>query len=199
VEAAIRHAAGAFSDLGAKVEEVDRVFDSPREPYENFYRVAMAATYRGLSDDQKTVLDPGFVEMAEQGLTIDLFTFHAIDRTRSILGATVNAFLQRYDLLLSAQLGVASVDVGHEYPRGRGMRRWLDWAPTAYPFNFTGHPAASVPCGFGAGGMPVGLQIVGRRGDDALVLRASRAYETVHPFPMPDVTKMSCPKTVVQP
>jgi aspartyl-tRNA(Asn)/glutamyl-tRNA(Gln) amidotransferase subunit A len=200
VEAAIRQAAGVFSDLGAKVEEVDRVFDSPREPYENFYRVAMAGTYRALTDDQKTMLDPGFVEMAEQGLAIDLFTFHAIDRTRAFLGATINAFLERYDLLLSAQLRVASVDVGHEYPPGRGMRRWMDWAPTAYPFNFTGHPAASVPCGFGADGMPVGLQIVGRRGDDALLLRASRAYEAVHPFPMPDVTKMRPgPKTAAQP
>ena len=67
------------------------------------------------------------------------------------------------------------------------MTRWMDWASTAYPFNFTGHPAASVPCGFGDNGMPVGLQIVGRHHDDALVLRASRAYEKVNPFPMPDL------------
>jgi aspartyl-tRNA(Asn)/glutamyl-tRNA(Gln) amidotransferase subunit A len=185
VEKAIRAAARVFADLGAVVEEVERVFDSPREPYENFYRVAMASIYRTLNEAEKKLLDPGFVEMAEQGLGVDLFTFQGIERTRSILGATVNAFLERYDLLLSAQLGVASVDVGNEVPPGRGMRRWLDWAPTAYPFNFTGHPAASVPCGFGDDGMPIGFQIVGRRFDDALVLRASRAYESARPFPMP--------------
>jgi aspartyl-tRNA(Asn)/glutamyl-tRNA(Gln) amidotransferase subunit A len=185
VEKAIRAAAQVFADLGATVEEVERVFDSPREPYEDFYRVSMASSYRTLSDAQKKMLDPGFVEMAEQGLAVDLFTYQGIERTRSILGATVNAFLERYDLLLSAQLGVASVDAGHEVPPGRGMRRWLDWAPTAYPFNFTGHPAASAPCGFGDDAMPVGLQIVGRRFDDGLVLRASRAYESAHPFPMP--------------
>jgi aspartyl-tRNA(Asn)/glutamyl-tRNA(Gln) amidotransferase subunit A len=65
------------------------------------------------------------------------------------------------------------------------MKRWLDWASTAYPFNFTGHPAASVPCGFGDNHMPVGMQIVGRHLDDAVILRAARAYEKAHPFAMP--------------
>ena len=187
VAALVRRAASTFADLGATVEEVDRVMDSPREIYENFYRVAMASTYRTLNEAQKAMLDPGFVEMSKEGLAIDLFVYHGIERARAVLTAAVNAFLERYDLLLSAQLGVSSVDVGLEYPAGRRMRRWMDWASTAYPFNFTGHPAASVPCGFGNDGMPVGLQVVGRRADDALVMRASRAYEAVNPFPMPDL------------
>jgi aspartyl-tRNA(Asn)/glutamyl-tRNA(Gln) amidotransferase subunit A len=61
----------------------------------------------------------------------------------------------------------------------------MDWASTAYPFNFTGHPAASVPCGFGDNGMPVGMQLVGRHHEDRVIFRASRAYEKVHPFAMP--------------
>ena len=187
VAALVRRAASTFADLGATVEEVDRVMDSPREAYENFYRVAMASTYRTFNEAQKAMLDPGFVEMSKEGLAIDLFVYHGIERARAVLTAAVNAFLERYDLLLSAQLGVSSVDVGLEYPAGRCMRRWMDWASTAYPFNFTGHPAASVPCGFGDDGMPVGLQVVGRRADDALVMRASRAYEALNPFPMPDL------------
>jgi Asp-tRNA(Asn)/Glu-tRNA(Gln) amidotransferase A subunit family amidase len=49
-------------------------------------------------------------------------------------------------------------------------------------FNFTGRPAATVPAGFTEDGLPVGLQIVGRRLDDALVLRASAAYEAAAPW-----------------
>lgn len=51
-----------------------------------------------------------------------------------------------------------------------------------YPFNVSGHPACNVPCGFDADGLPVGLQIVGRRHDDLLVLQLARAFERAHPW-----------------
>jgi aspartyl-tRNA(Asn)/glutamyl-tRNA(Gln) amidotransferase subunit A len=191
VAASVRRAAEAFAGFGAAVEEVEHVIDSPRQDYETFYRVAMASVYRDIPAEKRAWLDPGFVEMAQQGMAVDAFAYFATQRQRALLGAAVNAFLERYDLLLTPQLGVTAFDVGHEFPPGREMRRWMDWASTGYPFNFTGHPAASVPCGFGDNGMPVGLQIVGRRFEDALVLRASRAYEQAHPFPMPDIAKMA--------
>lgn len=51
-----------------------------------------------------------------------------------------------------------------------------------YPFNVTGQPAASVPCGWTDDGLPVGLQIVGRRFDEATVLRAAAAFEEAFPW-----------------
>jgi aspartyl-tRNA(Asn)/glutamyl-tRNA(Gln) amidotransferase subunit A len=76
-------------------------------------------------------------------------------------------------------------EVGHLMPPSGGWgTAWTDWAPFSYPFNLTQQPAASVPCGLTADGLPIGLQIVGAIGADALVLRASRAYEAAHPFPM---------------
>ena len=59
---------------------------------------------------------------------------------------------------------------------------YLSWTAFTYPFNVTGQPAASVPCGRDRDGLPVGLQIVGRRGEDALVLRAARAFERAFPW-----------------
>src|SRR2546428_13849507 len=56
------------------------------------------------------------------------------------------------------------------------------WIPFTYPFNMTGQPAASVPCGFTKEGLPIGLQIVGRRFDDPTVLRASAAFERARPW-----------------
>jgi len=56
------------------------------------------------------------------------------------------------------------------------------WMPYTQPFNLTGQPAASVPCGFDARGMPVGLHIVGRAYEDSLVLRAARAFEQAQPW-----------------
>jgi len=58
------------------------------------------------------------------------------------------------------------------------------WAftPFCFPFNLTGQPAASVPCGFSAQGLPVGLHLIGRLGDEATVLRASAAFEEARPW-----------------
>ena len=59
---------------------------------------------------------------------------------------------------------------------------WLMWAEFSYPFNWSGSPAASIPCGFTPAGLPVGLQIVGRRFDDLGVLQASAAFEEARPW-----------------
>ena len=58
-----------------------------------------------------------------------------------------------------------------------GVLPWIDWSPCTYPFNLAGNPAASVPVGFTADGCPVGLQIVGPRFRDDLVLQAAHAIE----------------------
>jgi aspartyl-tRNA(Asn)/glutamyl-tRNA(Gln) amidotransferase subunit A len=58
----------------------------------------------------------------------------------------------------------------------------LSWTAFTYPFNLSGQPAATVPCGFARDGLPVGLQIVGRLREDALVLRAAAAFEQACPW-----------------
>jgi aspartyl-tRNA(Asn)/glutamyl-tRNA(Gln) amidotransferase subunit A len=68
------------------------------------------------------------------------------------------------------------------------MTELLSWTPFTYPFNLTGHPAATVPCGLAADGLPVGLQIVGRLGADALVLRAAASFENAHPWRFPELS-----------
>ena len=65
----------------------------------------------------------------------------------------------------------------------------MEWTPFSYPFNLTGQPACSVPCGFTEAGLPVGLQIVGPRYADPLVMRAARAFEQARPFEMLDAPR----------
>jgi aspartyl-tRNA(Asn)/glutamyl-tRNA(Gln) amidotransferase subunit A len=68
--------------------------------------------------------------------------------------------------------------------------RWSNWTPFTFPFNLTGQPAASVPCGLTPAGLPAGLQIVGDKYADALVLKACYAYERANPAPLPDVASL---------
>ena len=92
-------------------------------------------------------------------------------------------FHARYDLLLTPTLPLPAFEVGHLLPpAGDWGAQWTDWAPFSYPFNLTQQPAASLPCGVTARGLPIGLQLVGAIGRDDLVLRASRAFEAVSPF-----------------
>ena len=91
---------------------------------------------------------------------------------------------ETYDLLLTPTVACPPFKVGLDNPTeiaGTSIEPY-GWIPFTYPFNMTGQPAASVPCGFTSDGLPIGLQIVGRRFDDATVLRAAAAFEKAHPW-----------------
>jgi aspartyl-tRNA(Asn)/glutamyl-tRNA(Gln) amidotransferase subunit A len=81
-------------------------------------------------------------------------------------------------------VSVTAFGVGKVAPEPPGESAWVDWTPFSHPFNLSRNPAASVPCGL-ADGLPVGLQIVGRHDEDALVLRAARAFERAQPWSLP--------------
>jgi aspartyl-tRNA(Asn)/glutamyl-tRNA(Gln) amidotransferase subunit A len=89
----------------------------------------------------------------------------------------VRAFFDRYDLLISPTIPVSSLEVGKNIPDALTDRNLVSWVYYTYPFNLTGHPAASVCAGFALDGMPVGLQIVGRSHCEDDVVRAASAFE----------------------
>ena len=91
------------------------------------------------------------------------------------LGHAMGGFHETYDLLLTPTLPITAFEAGREAPEGASNPRWTGWTPFTYPFNMTQQPAASVPCGTDDSGLPVGVQLVGARHADALVLRASHA------------------------
>ena len=98
--------------------------------------------------------------------------------------AAMDAFFERHDLLVTPTMPCPPFRAGADQPGWVAGRptEYLSWTAFTYPFNVTGQPAASVPCGRDSDGLPVGLQIVGRRGEDALVLRAARAFERAFPW-----------------
>jgi Asp-tRNA(Asn)/Glu-tRNA(Gln) amidotransferase A subunit family amidase len=99
-----------------------------------------------------------------------------------------DAFFDEFDLLLTPTMQITAFGHGIEGPAeidGRPVNPFFDdWCNLCYPANLAHQPAISVPCGFGADGLPVGLQITGRRFDDARVLAAAAAWERVAPWPL---------------
>src|SRR5205807_2275560 len=96
-------------------------------------------------------------------------------------------FMERYDLLLTPAMECVAFEHGRTGPATIGGESigefYDDYCHFCYPFNLSGQPALSVPMGTAEHGLPVGLQLVGRRFEDDVVLRAAAAWERIAPWP----------------
>lgn len=180
----VRKAVAALAAEGAVVEEVDPGFDCPQEVFHKLWFPSAAFRCRQLTDAQRRQLDPGLQEIIAQSRTWGLTEYMEATQARATLGTQMRIFHETYDLLLTPTLPVPAFRAGDEVA-SNAQGRWTDWAAFTYPFNLTQQPAASIPCGFTSGGLPAGLQIVGRMHDEAAVMRAARAYEMLNPLVMP--------------
>jgi aspartyl-tRNA(Asn)/glutamyl-tRNA(Gln) amidotransferase subunit A len=191
VAALVEKAALRFADLGAHVEQAEPDLSGADEVFRRHWFSGAAYLLRNFTPAQKALMDPGLVDVAEQGSRIGMIELLDAVQRRGALGVAMNLFHENYDLLLTPSLPLAAFEAGREVADVMKEKRWTEWSPFSYPFNLTQQPAASVPCGLTRAGLPVGLQIVGPRYDDARVLRAARAFEMAQPFPMPDVSTLT--------
>ena len=177
-------AAQNFAYLGAHVEEADPGFTDPIEPLLTLWQAGCALALRSFTAEQRTQMDPGLVEMAEAGERISGADYaDALFYQRNALALAMARFHERYDLLLTPSLALPAFEAGRNTPADPSWGDdWTRWTPFTYPFNLTMQPAATLPCGLSREGLPVGLQVVGPMNADALVLRASKAYESAFPF-----------------
>lgn len=178
-------AARVLELLGAHVEEVEPRLPDPAPGFGALWRASMGHAMAALPPSQRALLDPGYVVEAEEGLRHDAAAIFRAMGERQEYSRAMAAFMQPYDLLVTPTMPMPAIEAGRDVPAGSGMRSWLDWSPFTYGFNWTGQPAASLPCGLTRAGLPVGLQLVGRRFDDAGVLRAARALERAMPWRLP--------------
>ncbi|MGW3469921.1 amidase [Saccharopolyspora sp. NPDC000995] len=185
VSHAVTAAARAFEELGAIVEEVAPGITDPVEDFHVLWFTGAAKSVEHLTPEQRELLDPGLHEICQQGLTYSAQDYLEATNTRMLTGQRIGAFHQTYDLLLTPTVPIPAFEAGLEVPVGSPSPRWTSWTPFTYPFNMTQQPAASIPCGLTADGLPIGLQIVGPRHGDAKILRAARAYERTHPWQRP--------------
>lgn len=181
----VEAAAEALADLSAIVEEQDPGFENPQEPFRTNFFSCLRPVIDAVPVERRDEFDPAFVEWVDAYRHVDADGLLAAQGVRMDLGHSMNVLFDSWDLLLTPQVAIAAFAVDAEVPAGRGMKSWMEWSPFTYPFNFTGHPAASVPCGLTPTGLPAAIQLVGPRYREDLVLRGARAYEAAHPFVMP--------------
>jgi len=187
-------AVDAFRDAGMTVEradpDLDDVWDDARDAALTIFQARTAAVAATSEEafgvdlrEHREALSPVFAAMVERGndhSAVDLSRANAA-RTRAF--DRLQDCFAAYDLLVTPTLAVPPFAVnryGPEEIEGEPVDRYTGWYLTQ-PFNWSGHPAASLPAGT-VDGLPVGLQLAGRRHADATVLAASAAFERERPW-----------------
>ncbi len=179
-----RQAVAAFEELGCTVEEAPGPLEDPYEVLDILWSSAMAAVHRDDYERVKESLDPGRCAVIERG-----FGWRGVDvawalAERSRFADRVRRQLEGYDYVVTPTTPVTAFAAGADHPGAIDgvATSYLSWTPFTYPFNLTGQPAISLPCGITSAGLPVGLQIVGRWRDDLGVLQAAAAFERIRPW-----------------
>lgn len=180
IAAAVADAVGRLETLGARVEEADPGLADPLEAFNVLFYGGAANAMRDVGPDDRARMDPGLTGAAAWAEGLSLLDYQGGLNARAHWIEAMSLFHERYDLLVTPTVPIPPFAKGREVPENWPHERWPTWTPFTYPFNMTGQPAASVPCGFAAAGLPIGLHIVGARHADSLVLRAAHAYQQAH-------------------
>jgi amidase len=181
VLAALAPARAVLAGLGGQVIDAAPDLSGADEVFRTFRAFAFATFRADLVASHADQLGPNVTWNIEQGLRITAADLSRATVLRAELAERISAFFADVDVLACPVSQVAPFDVTLDWVHeinGRPLHTYLDWMASAYLISATGLPAISVPAGFTAAGLPVGLQLVGRRRGDWDLLAVARAFES---------------------
>ena len=177
-------AARVFEELGATVEDAPLHLEDPFETFFDVFATAAYTSYGHMLEEHRDDFSAPGLHSIEHGSRVDGARLSRAIRKVDELGRRMEDFFDTYDLLLSPTMATPAFEIGKRPAVIGGKEVDPNWGflPFTYPINITGQTASSVPCGFSADGMPIGLHIVGPRQAEARVLQASAAFEAARPW-----------------
>jgi Asp-tRNA(Asn)/Glu-tRNA(Gln) amidotransferase A subunit family amidase len=194
VAGTVEDALDSLAAVVGHVERVDTVFEASWDDLHDALEVLLQERYRGMYDDflrnrevdlleRRDDVTEEVISRVEKSLEISVLDVRRAQRVRTTGYDDIQSLLGRYDLLVTPTLGLAPFEkeTRPEMIDGRPIDPLHGWALT-WPINLTGNPTASVPVGFTDDGLPVGMQVIGRRHADDTVLSVSAAFERVRPW-----------------
>ena len=177
VDTLVAGAVPLLASAGAEVVQADPAWPvDPAAPFRTLWECGYADTASRFDGARRRALAPVILYLAEQGRGRTARGVVTAIGGRVRLTMAAADFFTRHDVLVGPVMPVPPYAVERDVPEGFDDDDW-SWCPYTYPWNLTGQPAASVPIGFTKAGLPVGVQIIGRRGGEEVVLRAASAIE----------------------
>lgn len=177
VEAAVAGAVKHFAELGAHVVEADPPGGDPSAFFKILYFSSAGFLLADYPEEKLALLDPNLRAVVEESRAMSRRDFQQATAERAAYAAGFKAFMLDHDFIVTPTIAVPPFDTPLVTPFDPNGRMWMEWTPFTYPFNLTQQPAASINCGFTKDGLPIGLQIIGRMGEEARVLQAAQALE----------------------
>ena len=185
VTAALEPQRKTFDTLGCLVEDGEPDFTDAREIFQTWRAVAFAARYGPLLAQHRGRMKDTVVWNIEQADRLSARDVGDAEVKRTALYHRVRVFMERHEFLVLPSTQVPPFDVTEPYVSeidGVRLPTYIDWMRACSDVTVTGLPAISVPGGFTADGLPVGLQIVGRHQDEWGVLQLAHAFEQATGF-----------------
>jgi Asp-tRNA(Asn)/Glu-tRNA(Gln) amidotransferase A subunit family amidase len=186
VDVATREAAAALAEAGAEVEEVDLGWTRElADAWVEHWGVYLAAIFGHTLPEFRDKMDPRVVKLMDAGLAMSAVDFKRLEFVRTRAWQELASILEGHDAFLCPTMSVPAPPVDKDdfefyKDRGDGLYHALD---ITSQFNYVSQcPVLSVPSGWSADGLPIGLQIVARRYQDDLALRIGAALERVRPW-----------------
>lgn len=175
VDGAVR----ALESSGLHIAETDPGFTDPLDAFELLWAAGAATMLRHYPEGTRDKVDPALGKVWDRGETYSAVEFLDARAVSAQIGITMGGFHLAHDVLITPTMPIPAFEAGYDVPPGSDFTTWPQWTPFTYPFNMTQQPAISIPVGTTAAGLPVGLQIVGPRHRDDLVLAVARFVEDV--------------------
>ncbi len=179
-EAAVK----TFATLGCEVEPASPEAGSPEQAFATIVATRLPAVLQDKMEEWGEQIGQSLARFVNQHKDKSAKEYLEACCEQSAYWDKIRPFFEKYDLLLTPTVTVPPFKLGSYGPKEiAGIKvSPLGWMAFTYPFNLTGQPAATVPCGWTDDGLPIGLQIVGRRFDDVTVLKAAAAFEQASPW-----------------
>lgn len=177
IEAAVRELVAQLEDLGARVDVVDPPFEDPIDAFRILWNAGAAKALDPLGPEARSEMDPGLRRAAERGAALSALDYLGALAVRAELAERCEALLDSHALLVTPATPLLPFAAGRDVPEGWPSDEWPTWTPYTYPFNLSQQPALVMPCGLTDAGLPIGVQLVGRRHADLLVLSVASALE----------------------
>jgi amidase len=187
VERVCRAAAFSLKDASADVEEYDLDLSEGRPAFLSL-RGLWFVSQMFPRLDKRDRFGPNVGNNVTSGLEVSTRDLAAAENFRGQLWHRFREFFTRYDYLLTPCMAVPPFPVEQSYPdniAGKPMATYIDWIAPTFVLSLTGLPVASVPAGLDSGGLPVGLQILGRQFGEESVLALAAEVQRLRPIGFP--------------
>jgi amidase len=182
VAAITRKAASRFAEAGAIVEEAHPDLREAHECFHVLRAFDFAISKAALLRAKRDLLKPEVIWNIEEGLKLTVEQLERAEAQRLAMAARTLEFFKTYDLLLAPATIVAPFPVEHRYVAecaGKKFDNYVEWLAIVYAITLVCCPALSLPCGFTASGLPVGLQVVGPPRGEPQLLASAKVLEDI--------------------